>query len=43
MPIVGRKAETKSTAAITKKVARGTVRPGFLASSDMLEMVSMPV
>src|SRR5438270_9339310 len=35
-PMVGRKADTKSTAAITKKVERGTVRPGFFASSDML-------
>src|SRR5215510_13334168 len=43
MPIVGRKAETNSTAAITAKVALGTVRPGFFASSDMLEIVSMPV
>ena len=41
--MVGRKAETNSTAAITAKVARGTLRPGFFASSDMLEMVSMPV
>src|SRR5579864_5505096 len=43
MPIVGRKADTKRTAAITANVARGTLRPGFFASSDMLEMVSMPV
>jgi hypothetical protein len=43
MPIVGRKNETNSTAAMTAKVARGTLRPGFFASSDMFEMVSMPV
>src|SRR5258708_37297908 len=43
MPIVGRKAETNNTATITANVARGTLRPGFLTSSDMLEIVSMPV
>ena len=41
--MVGKNADTKSTATITQIVARGTERPGFLASSDMLEMVSIPV
>ena len=43
MPIVGRKAETKSTATITHHVASGTLRPGSLASSDRFEIVSIPV
>src|SRR5262252_2959750 len=43
MPIVGRNAETKSTAMITHQVASGTLRPGFFASSERLEMVSIPV
>src|SRR5437879_2376562 len=42
-PIVGRNAATNSTATITAYVARGTDLPGFLASSERLEMVSMPV
>src|SRR5258706_16438504 len=43
MPMVGRNADTKSTAAITQKVARGTLRPGSFTSSDMFEIVSIPV
>src|SRR5713101_3715693 len=43
MPMVGRIAETASTATMTPKYARGTLRPGFFASSLRLEMVSMPV
>src|SRR5215472_9548281 len=43
MPIDGRNEDTNSTATITANVALGTDLPGFFASSDMLEMVSMPV
>ncbi len=43
MPMVGRIADTASTATMTPKYARGTLRPGFFASSLRLEMVSMPV
>jgi len=43
MPIVGRNAETNRTAAITQNVARGTDLPGFFASSERFEIVSMPV
>src|SRR5207302_7864780 len=42
-PIVGRNADTKSTATMTHHVASGTFRPGSFASSERFEIVSIPV